>query len=230
MATLLIAKDCSLQHKSGHILADEYSEITLARSKNHIVHLCGEFNRLCQERKQHGWDITANCKYADPVFRELLLFPSPAFTSVIAPEFAKFSYLLLHMRHTYNIYDFFSIATKVFINLPVASTFENTPFDETSNLSALTSALASLQRHLSSPTNFDSNVKPSTTTKRTNEPGSKGRYSPWRDPKQNEPQSPTINNGKTIRFCKIHTWNLLRNVVKILRKQDLPKFQNKEEL
>jgi len=33
LATLLIAKDCSLQHKSGHILAEEYSKITLARSK-----------------------------------------------------------------------------------------------------------------------------------------------------------------------------------------------------
>ncbi len=81
------------------------------------------------------------------------------------------------------------------------------PFDETSNLSALTSALASLQRHLSSPTNFDSSVKPSTTTKRTNEPELKGRYSLWRDPKQNEPHSHIINNGKTIRFCKIHKWN-----------------------
>ena len=110
------------------------------------------------------------------------------------------------MRHTYNIHELFSIATKVFINLPVAPTFDNTPFNETSNLSALTSALASLQRHPFSPTNSDSNVKPS-TTKRTNEPGSKGRYSLWRDPKQNEPQSHVINNGKTIQFCKIHKWN-----------------------
>jgi len=31
LATLLIAKDCSLQRRSGHILAEEYSKITLAR-------------------------------------------------------------------------------------------------------------------------------------------------------------------------------------------------------
>jgi len=111
------------------------------------------------------------------------------------------------MRHTYDIHKLFSIATKNFINLPVTSTFDNTAFDETSNLSALTSALASLQCHLSSPTNPDQSVKPSTTTKRTNERGSKGRYSLWRDPHQHEPQSYTINNGKTIRFCKIHKWN-----------------------
>ena len=203
LATLLIAKDCSLQRKSGHILADEYSNITLARSKNNVVHLCGEFNRRFQELQQHGWDITANGKHADPVFRELLLFPSPAFTSVIAPEFAKFSNLPLHMRHTYNIDELFSIATKVFINLPVAPSLDNTPFNETSNLSALTSALTSLQRHFSSPNNSESNK----TTKRTNEPGTKGRYSLWRDPHQHEPQSHTINNGKTIHFCKIHKWN-----------------------
>ncbi len=69
--------------------------------------------------KQHGWDITANGKHADPIFRELLLFPSPAFTSLLAPDIAKFSNLSLHMRHTYNIHELFSIATKVFINLPV---------------------------------------------------------------------------------------------------------------
>jgi len=147
LATLLIAKDCSLQRKSGHILAEEYSKITLARSKNNIIYLCGEFNRRFQELKQHGWDITANGKHADPVFREFLLFPSPAFTSVIAPEFAKFSNLPLHMRHTYDIHELFSIATKNFTNLPVTSAFDNTAFDETSNLSALTSALTSLQRH-----------------------------------------------------------------------------------
>ena len=206
LATLLIAKDCSLQRKSGHILADEYSHITLARSKNNVVHLCGEFNRRFQELQQHGWDITANGKHADPVFRELLLFPSPAFTSVIAPEFAKFSNLPLHMRHTYNIHELFSIATKVFINLPVAPSLDNTPFNETSNLSALTSALVSLQRHLSSPPTTDSKVQ-SSTTKRTNEPGSKGRYSLWRDPQPNEPQSHVIKNGKTIQFCKLHKWN-----------------------
>jgi len=76
LATLLIAKDCSLQRKSGHILAEEYSKITLARSKNNIIHLCGELNRRFQELKQHDWDITANGKHADPVFREFLLFPS----------------------------------------------------------------------------------------------------------------------------------------------------------
>jgi len=198
LATLLIAKDCSLQRKSGHILAEEYSKITLARSKNNIIHLCGEFNRRFQELKQHGWDITANGKHADPVFREFLLFPSPAFTSVIAPEFSKFSNLPLHMRHTYDIHELFSIATKIFINLPVTSTFDNTAFDETSNLSALTSALTYLQHHLSSPTNPDQSVKPSPTSKRTNEPGSKGRYSLWHDPHQHEPQSHTINKGKTI--------------------------------
>jgi len=110
------------------------------------------------------------------------------------------------MRHTYNIHELFSITTKVFISLHVAPSLDNTPFNEFSNLSTLTSALASLQRHLSTPTNSDSNVKPS-TTKRTNEPGSKGNYSLWRDPKPNEPQSHVIKNGKTIQFCKFHKWN-----------------------
>jgi len=177
LATLLIAKDCSLQRKSGRILTEEYSKITLAQSKNNIIHLCAEFNRRFQELKQHGWNITENVKHADSVCRVFLLFPSPAFTSVIAPEFAKFSNLPLHMRHTYDIHELFSIATKKFINLPVTSTFDNTAFDETFNLSALTSTLTSLQRHLSLPTNPDQSRKPSTTTKRTNESGSKGRYS-----------------------------------------------------
>ena len=171
--------------------------------KNHyclIQKQCGEFNRRFQELQQHGWDISANGKHADPVFRELLLFPSPAFTSVIAPELAKFSNLPLYMRHTYNIDEHFSMATKVFINLPVAPTFtilHSTRLPTYPPLLPLLHPFNTISPHLLIP------------IQTSNLPRQRGQTN--LDQKAatlyGAIQSHVINNGKTIQFCKIHKWN-----------------------
>ena len=82
LATLLIAKDCSLQRRSGHILAEEYSKITLARKKNNIIHLCGKVNRRSQELKQPSFVIfslsiaSIHLRYSSRVCKVLQSSPS----------------------------------------------------------------------------------------------------------------------------------------------------------